>query len=63
MSRYLPTGGFKWLIQKKIDKINLGAYTENSKIGLILEVDLSYPQKLHDFHNDYPGGPEKFKVT
>ena len=63
MSQYLPTGGFKWLSQKKIAKINLGTYTDDSKKGLILEVDLEYPNELHDLHNDYPLGPEKLKVT
>ena len=63
MSQYLPTGNFKWLSQKQIEKTNLGEYTENSKKGLILEVDLEYPQELHDLHNDYPLGPEKVKVT
>ena len=63
MSQYLPTGGFKWLSPKQIEKINLGKYTENSEKGLILEVDLEYPKELHDLHNDYPLGPEKVKVT
>ena len=63
MSKALPTGGFKWLSQKKIDKINLGTYTDDSKKGLILEVDLEYPSELHNSHNDYPLGPEKIKVT
>ena len=31
MSQYLPTGNFKWLSQKQIEKTNLGKYTENSK--------------------------------
>ena len=30
---------------------------------MILEVDLKYPKKLHDLHNDYPLAPEKIKVT
>ena len=63
MSQALPTGGFKWLSPKQIEKINLGKYTENSKKGIILEVDLEYPIELHDLHNDYPLGPEKVKVT
>ena len=63
MSQYLPTGGFRWLTEKQINNIDLAKYHENSRKGLILEVDLEYPQKLHDLHNDYPLGPEKIKVT
>ena len=63
MSQYLPTGGFKWLTEKQINKINLAQYNEDSNKGLILEVDLEYPKELHDLHNDYPLGPEKVKIT
>ena len=63
MSQYLPTGGFRWMTQKQIDKIDLAKYTEDSDKGLILEVNLEYPEELHDLHNDYPLGPEKVKVT
>ena len=63
MSQYLPNGGFRWMTEKQINKINLSKYSENSKKGLILEVDLAYPKKLHDLHNDYPLSPEKVKVT
>ena len=41
MSQYLSTGGFKWLSEKQIDKINLATYEKNSKKGLIVEVDLA----------------------
>ena len=63
MSQYLPTGGFRWMTQKQIDKINLTKYEVDSKKGLILEVDLEYPEELHDLHNDYPLAPEKVKVA
>ena len=62
MSQYLPTGGFKWMTEKQIDNIDLGKYKEDSKKGLILEVDLAYPEELHNLHNDYPLAPEKVKV-
>ena len=63
MSQYLPTGGFRWLTEKEINKIDLAKYKEDSKKGVILEVDQEYPQELHDLHNDYPLAPEKMKVT
>ena len=63
MSQYLPTGGFKWMSEKKINKINLAKYDESCNKGLILEVDLEYPKELHNLHNDYPLGAEKVKVN
>ena len=60
MSKHLPTDGFKW--KKNIENINLNNYTDESKKGLILEVDLEYPKELHDLHNDFPLAPEKIKV-
>ena len=59
MSQYLPTGGFKWLNE---EFLLLDDYTDDSDKGLILEVDLEYPDELHDLHNDYPLAPEKVKV-
>ena len=63
MSQYLPTGGFKWLTEKQINKINLAQYYEDSNKGSILEVDLEYPKELHDLHNDYPLAVERVCVN
>ena len=49
--------------RKSNKQTGLAKYKENSKKGLILEVDLEYRQELHDLHNDYPIAPEKMKVT
>ena len=63
MSQYLPRGNFKWMTDQEISKTNLGKYKADSKEGLILEVDLEYPQELHDIQNDNPIAPEKVKVS
>ena len=35
---------------------------KDSSTGYVLEVDLEYPQELHDIHNDYPLAPEKINI-
>ena len=63
MSQYLPTGSFKWMSDREIKQIDLGKYKADGKKGLILEVDLEYPQELQDLNNDYHVCPEKVKVS
>ena len=36
---------------------------KDSSTEYILEVDLEYPQELHDIHNDYPLAPEKINIS
>ena len=60
MSEKLPTHGFKWLTGGEMEKIYENRHNLN-KIPCILEVDLEYPENLHDLHNDYPLCPEKVK--
>ena len=52
----------KWLNKKEIDRFDVNSIGENSSIGYILEVDLSYPSGLHKMHNGYPLAPEKLKI-
>ena len=60
MSQSLPAGDFKWLPPEDFISDN---YTEETRKGVILEVDLEYPEELHSLHNDYPLAPEKILVT
>ena len=51
------------LVKNKIDEFDLNLVKENSSTGYILEVDLKYPSKMYDLHNDYPLAPEKRKIS
>ena len=61
MSEYLPYKEFEWL--ENIDEFDVNSINEKSEIGYFLEVDLKYPNELHELHNDYPLAPEKRAVT
>ena len=62
MSEKLPTHGFKWLTSGEMENLfNNQIVQVWEKIPCILEVDLEYPEKLHDSHNDYPLCPERVK--
>ena len=62
MSMKLPTYGFKWLTGGEMEKLfNNRVIQVWEKNPCILEVDLEYPEELHDLHNDYPLCPERVK--
>ena len=56
MSQPLPYRNFKWVEASSV-------ISKRKGIGHIYEVDLEYPEELHDLHNDYPCAAEKIKVT
>ena len=55
MSQPLPIKNFKWMDGEELEE-----WTEHSSI---LEVDLEYPDDIHDLHNDYPLAPERIMVN
>ncbi|XP_071646039.1 uncharacterized protein [Temnothorax longispinosus] len=59
MSQPLPYADFKW-VDDVID-FNVMDVALDSPIGYILEVDLEYPQHLHDAHTDLPFCPTRDK--
>ena len=62
MSEKLPTHGFKWLTSKEMENLYKNQVEQVwEKTPCILEVDLEYPENLHDLHNDYPFCPERVK--
>ena len=61
ISEYLPYGEFEWL--ENVDKLDVMSINKKSEIGHFVEVDLKYPDELHELHNNYPLAPEKLAVT
>ena len=63
MSQKLPVNTFKWV--EDISRINeefIRNYNENSNKGYIVEIDVKYPQKLHNLHSDLPFLPKTMKI-
>ena len=38
---------------KNVDELDVISINEKIPTGYLLEVDLEYPDKLHELHNDY----------
>lgn len=58
MKQSLPVGDFKW-----VENFDINTYNPNGETGYVLEVDLKYPEELHDLHNDYPLAPEHLEIN
>ena len=54
MSKPLPTHGFEWMSENELSNWR--------SMSCILEVDLDYPESLHDDHSDYPLAPERMLI-
>ena len=58
----LPYDNFQWhytqITEKKVMK-----YTDDDEVGYILEVDLEYPEEIHDLQKDDPMAPEIMTIN
>ena len=41
----------------------MNSVNEKIEVGHFLEVELKYPNELHELHNHYPLAPEKLAVS
>lgn len=60
MSQFLPISDYTWCSveffgnESKEIEANILKIPDNSEYGFMMEVDIEYPESLHDLHNDYP---------
>ena len=62
MIHCFSTGGFKWLTQSEINRLDIKTIREDNQKGWILEADLVYPEELYYLYNNYPLASEKIKI-
>ena len=60
MQKMMPRGNYRWNSEITVKQIL--ETPESSNIGYFVEVDLKYPQHLHDLHNGLPLAPEKRSI-
>ncbi|KYQ58873.1 hypothetical protein ALC60_02117, partial [Trachymyrmex zeteki] len=59
MCQPLPYAKFRWV--ENISDFDVSAIAQDSLTGYVLEVDLEYPERLHDEHVDLPFCPTRDK--
>ena len=63
ISQKLPVNNFEWI--KDIFQLNedfIKNYNKENDEEYFLEIDVQYPEKLHEPHNDLPFLPERIKI-
>ena len=68
MSQYLPQRDFSWDssfgdLDLEITREKILTLEENDETGYFLEVDLEYPQELHNSHDEFPLCPENISIS
>ena len=63
MSQKLPVNNFQQIADTcQFNEDFIKNYNEESNKGYFPEVDVQYPEKQHDLHNDLPFLPERMKT-
>ena len=63
MSQKLPVIKFEWIEDtSQFNENFIKNYNKENDEGYFLEVDIQYPEKLHELHNDLPFLPERTKI-
>ena len=60
MLQKLPVNNFELI--EDTSQINDNLYNEENDEEYFLKVDVQYPEKIHELHNDLPFFPERMKI-
>lgn len=63
MQQSLPTSDFRFMNKTEVENLDIVNIAPDADRGYIFEIDLKYPAKLHDTHNEYPLAPERQTVN
>ena len=63
MTQKLPVDCFEWGKPSKFTSDFIKDYDEKSSTVYVFDVDVDYPESLHDLHGDLPFLPEKIKIN
>ena len=59
----MPVSDYRWMSSGEIEEIDWKMQSDDQNTGYILEVDLSYPDELHELHAGLPLAPESKAVN
>ena len=62
MSQKFPVNNFEWIRDTQFNEDFLKNYNEERDEGYFLDVDVQYPENLHNLHNDLPFLPERMRI-
>ena len=63
MSQKLPVNNFEWIEENfQVNEVFIKNYKEESDKGYFLEVDVQYPENLHEIHSHLPLLPKRMKT-
>ena len=62
MMQKLPCEEYRWLSDQEINCVDWSGLDCEDEYGYIVECDLSYPEELHDFHNNFPLAAETMTI-
>jgi len=59
----LPVNDFKWMDSDEIESFSASKISKEDERGFIIEVDLEYPDKLHETHSSFPLAAHQMEIT